>query len=332
MLYLVARFAGNFVRNFSPEWGFIPEIAVALMIFRSRIRLMVNFMKFFYLDKKDRIIAWFTLRNSLAVAAVLAVLLALPLRNESVSGRFVLEPSHIVEIRARVAGTISQLDAEEGQQVQSGSVLATLRNLPLQSGLEYTKTRLSLASERAKAASIRYTDYGLALKEKEGLVGEVEQLSNMESALHITSPMVGTVITARVQDLLGSTVKEGQQLLQIADLSSMRARIYISEYDLYKVRQGERARLQVQGMLNTWAAQIVSVAVWPTEIDSRLVGHVELQGMIHPHFYVVELRIQNPDAILRPGMIGLARVYGQHRSLLSLGWETILNFFGRKVW
>ena len=82
------------------------------MIFRSRIRSLVNFMKFLYLDKKDRIIAWFTLRNALAVATVLAVLLALPLRNESVSGRFVLEPSDIVEIRARVAGTISQLDAE----------------------------------------------------------------------------------------------------------------------------------------------------------------------------------------------------------------------------
>ena len=27
VLYIVARFAGNFVRNFSPEWGFVPEIA-----------------------------------------------------------------------------------------------------------------------------------------------------------------------------------------------------------------------------------------------------------------------------------------------------------------
>lgn len=52
ILYVVARFAGNIVRNFSPEWGFIPEILVALLIFRSRIRLLGNFMKFLYLDKK----------------------------------------------------------------------------------------------------------------------------------------------------------------------------------------------------------------------------------------------------------------------------------------
>ena len=33
------------------------------MIFRSRIRLLVNFMKFVYLDKKDRIAGWFTARR-----------------------------------------------------------------------------------------------------------------------------------------------------------------------------------------------------------------------------------------------------------------------------
>jgi len=332
VLYVVARFAGNIVRNFSPEWGFVPEIAVALMIFRSRIQSLVNFMKFFYLDKKDRIVDWFTPRKSLAVATVLAVLLALPLWHESVSGRFLLEPAHMAVIHARVAGTVTQLDAEEGQQVTPGAVLATLRNTPLQSGVEHTKSRLSLASERAKVASLHYADYGLALKEKEGLANQVQQLADMESALQITSPIAGTVITPRVQDLLGSTAKEGQELLQVADLSSMRARIYISEYDLYKIRKDAKARLQVQGMFYTWAAQIVSMAVRPTEIDSRLLGKVELQGMNPPHFYVVDLLVQNPEGILKPGMTGIARVYGRRRSLLGLGWEIILNFFGRKVW
>ena len=26
VLYIMARFMGNIVRNFSPEWGFIPEL------------------------------------------------------------------------------------------------------------------------------------------------------------------------------------------------------------------------------------------------------------------------------------------------------------------
>jgi len=198
--------------------------------------------------------------------------------------------------------------------------------------VEYAKSQLSVAYERAKAASLHYEDYGLALKEEEGLIGEVGQLSDMESELQITSPIAGTVITPRIRDLLGSTVKEGQELLEVADLSSMRARIYISEYDLYKIRMDAIARLQVQGMFQTWQARIVSMAARPTEIDEHLSGKVELQGMNPPHFYVVDLRVQNPEGILKPGMMGIARAYGRRRSLIGLGWEIILNFFGRKVW
>jgi multidrug efflux pump subunit AcrA (membrane-fusion protein) len=154
----------------------------------------------------------------------------------------------------------------------------------------------------------------------------------MDSALEVTSPIEGTVVTPRVHELLGSYLKEGQELLEVADLSSLRARIYISEYDLYKIRQSAKARLQVQGLLKTWPAQITLVAARPTEIDSRLVGKVELQGMNPPHFYIVGLIVQNPDGTLKPGMAGVARVYGHRRSLLGLGWETFSNFWGRKLW
>ena len=332
VLYVVARFAGNMVRNFSPEWGFIPEIAVALLIFRPRIRSLVNLMKFFYLDKKDRIVAWFTPRHSLAVASALVIFFALPLWHESASGRFLLEPAHLAIVRARVPGIVTQLDAEEGQRVAPGETLATLRNLPLQSDFEEAKTNLLLATDRAKAASLHYSDFGAALKEREGLTGQFRQISAMDSALEVTSPIEGTVVTPRVHEMLGGYLKEGQELLEVADLSSLRARIYVSEYDLYKIRQSANGRLQVQGLLGTWPAQIVSMAARPTEIDERLAGKVKLRGMNPPHFYIVDLVVQNPDGTLKPGMAGIARIYGRRRSLLGLGWQAFSNFWARKIW
>ena len=289
-------------------------------------------MKFFYLDKKDRIIAWFTPRHSLAVVAAIVIFLALPLWHESASGRFLLEPAHLAVVRARVPGVITQLDAEEGQRVARGETLATLRNLPLESDFEGTKTNLLLAGDRAKAASLHYSDFGQALKEREGLAGQFQQISAMDSALEVTSPIAGTVVTPRVREFLGSYLKEGQELLEVADLSSLRARIYISEYDLYKVRQSTNGRLMVQGSFKTWPAQIVSIAARPTEIDERLTGKVELRGLNPPHFYIVDLVVQNPNGTLKPGMAGVARIYGRRRSLLGLGWETFANFWGRKLW
>src|SRR5206468_11716323 len=52
VLYVVARFAGNIFRNFNPTWSFVPELGVAALVFRSRIRLLMNFLQFVYLDKK----------------------------------------------------------------------------------------------------------------------------------------------------------------------------------------------------------------------------------------------------------------------------------------
>jgi putative peptide zinc metalloprotease protein len=332
ILYLVARFAGNVVRNFSPEWGFIPEISVAVLIFRSRIRLLGNFMKFVYLDKKDRIRAWFTPVHSLAVAAGTLLLLALPMFRDSVSGRFVLEPLHTEVSRARVPGTVTDVFVEEGQRVAAGTSLATLRNLVLQSDFEQTRAKLLMAAERAKAASLHYADYGSTLKEHERLVSELQQLSLKNAELQLTSPISGVVITPRVQDLLGSYVTEGQEILRVADLSALRARIYISEYDLSRVHDSALATLEVGGTLKKWRAQTVSIAPSPTEMDPNLQGSGNLKGTNPPHFYLVNLIVPNPDSTLKPGMTGYARVYGSRRSALGAARRSISDFLGRKLW
>ncbi len=332
VLYVVARFVGNVARNFSPEWGFIPEIAMALLIFRSRIRTLVNFMKFVYLDKKDRIIAWFTPQHSLGVAALGILFLALPLWHDSVTGRFMLEPLQTATIRARVPGAVKQIFVEEGQQVAAGQPLAVLRNLPMQSEYEQAGARLSMANERANAASLHYTEYGLALKDREQFAAQAFQLSSRNAELLLNSPISGIVLTPRVRDLTGSYLAEGGPLLQVADLSQFRARIYVSEYDLYKIQKSAQAKLQVQGLLKKWQAQIVSIAPRPTEMDPKLLGEVELKGMNPPHFYLVDLVVQNPDLALKPGMIGVARVYAERRSIVGMGWEMVSNFWGRKLW
>jgi putative peptide zinc metalloprotease protein len=332
VLYIVARFAGNIVRNFSPEWGFIPELAVAGLIFRSRIRLLVNFMKFVYLDKKDRVLAWFTPRHTAAAATVVAALLALPVWHEAVSGKYLLEPVNSAVVRVRVPGTVVQIYVEEGQKIAVGTPLALLQNLPLQSEYEDLRAKLVLASDRANAASFHYADYGSALKEREQLTAQVHQLSEMNVALELTSPISGTVVTPKVRDLLGSYLTAGSQVLEVADLSSLRARIYISEYDLNKIKPGARARLQLEGLLRKWAAQAVYVAARPVEMDPRLSSESELKGLNPPHYYLVDLQVNNPNLALRPGMTGIARVYGERRSLAGMAAESITNFWGRKFW
>ena len=170
-----------------------------------------------------------------------------------------------------------------------------------------------MASERAKAASLHYVDYGSTLKEHERLASELQQLSSENAELQLTSPISGLVITPRVQDRLGSYVTEGQEILKVADLSAMRARIYISEYDLFRVQDSALATLEVGGTLKKWRAQTVSIAPKPTEMDPNLQGSSNLKGTNPPHFYFVDLLVPNPDSTLKPGMTGM------HASTASIG-------------
>jgi putative peptide zinc metalloprotease protein len=332
VLYVVARFVGNIFRNFNPDWSFIPELATAGLIFRSRIRLLVNFMKFVYLDKKDLVRAWFTPRRSLVIAATIAAVLLLPLRHDSVAGRFVLEPSTRALVRAIVPGIVTRVYADEGQSVDAGYPLLRLRNLPLQTRLAHSEADYSVASGHARSAALRYGDFGSAVKEQERLARQTSELSSEAANLDLKSPIPGIVLTPRVSDRLGAYVTAGTELTEIADLSQLRARIYVSEHDMYKLRVGSPATLEVQGIFRNWRARALTISPVSAEADPRLAGQSQYQGMRPPNFYSADLLVANPDGKLKPGMSGTARIYGRRQSLAGLMWQETMNFVGRKIW
>jgi multidrug efflux pump subunit AcrA (membrane-fusion protein) len=286
------------------------------------------------LDKKDRILAWFTPRHTAVTAVALGLLLAIPVWKESVVGKFVLEPVNQAVVRAHVPGTVSKIYVQEGEQVAQGSLLAVLSNLPLQSGLDDAHARLVLASANAKQAALNYQGYGNALIEKQQSERQYGQVSEMNSALEMKAPLTGTVMTPKVQDQLGSYLKSGTELLEIADLSQMKARIFTSEYDMYKIRVGQAARLQLGGMLRRTDGQVVLVSVRPTEPPPWAAEEAgkEAASIGLQQYYFVDILVPNPGDELKPGMTGVARVYGSRRSLGGMALEGIRNFWGRKLW
>ncbi len=113
----------------------------------------------------------------------------------------------------------------------------------------------------------------------------------------------------------------------------MRARIYVSEYDLYKCQVGAAARVQIDGMLKIQDAQAQDITQASRELDPSLSGDNKLKGLNPPNFYLVDLVLNNPDGRMKPGLTGLARLYGhRRRSIAGLCWEAIAHFAGRKLW
>jgi putative peptide zinc metalloprotease protein len=332
ILFVLARLVGNIFRNFDPAWSFIPELATAAIIFRSRIRTLVNFMKFVYLDKKDRVIAWFASRRGWPIAAAAALLLLLPLWHDSVKGQFVLEPAQTAVVRNFVAGTVARVYVGEGTRVQAGERLVGLRNVPLQSEFARAQADYEVASIKARSAVLHYGDFGAADQQRNALSTQANVLQTEASGLEVVSPISGVVLTPRLADQMGSYAPEGTTLAEVGNLSRMRARIFVSEHDLYKVAVGSPARIQVDGLWGKVNARVISIAPRSSNIDPALATENTYKGLQPPNFYVAQIEMGNPDGRLKPGMIGDARIYGERRSLVGLFWQQGWRFFARKLW
>lgn len=332
VLYVFASFIGNIARNFSADWGFLFEFGTAFMIFRGRLRTLWNFMKFVYLDKKDRATAWLTPPRKLALTAAGIIFVLLPIWHESAVARFTLEASNVSVVRALVAGTVAQVYADEGQAVQAGSLILRLRNVGLDSKLARSQSELDLATQKAQSSLIHYTDFGSAGTDRERWGQQTQQLNSQVASLAVKSPISGVVVTPRIGDKVGTHVSEGDELAEVADVSRMRARIYVSEFEMYKFNANSPARLQVDGLLGKHDARTVNVAPLSSDIAPGLIDLSKYQGQLAPKFYVFDLLVENPGGAMRPGMVGTARVYGQRRSLAGLTARTVWEFIGRKVW
>lgn len=332
VLYIIARFVGNVFRNFSPEWSFVPELATAGLIFRSRIRTLVNFMKFVYLDKKDRVRAWFTPRRSIALAGIIIALTLVPLWHETGDGRFVLEAANRAVVRNLVPGTVTKVYADEGQPITARAPLVRLRNVALESKLARSQADYEVANAIAATALLRNADLGAALKDRERLARQTEDFASEVAELDLRSPISGVVLTPRVGDRLGAYLVEGTELVEVADLDTLRAHIYLSEHDMYKLRPDSYARLQIDGTFGLREARVLTVAPESAQIPPGLIDLTKYKGLRPPHFYVADLLVDNQGGHLKPGMIGTARFYGKKTSLARLAWRSVADFVGRKIW
>lgn len=332
VLYIVARFVGNAFRNFNPDWSFIPELGTAAIIFRSRIRALVNFMKFVYLDKKDRVLAWFTPQRSLAVGAVTIIFLLLPLWRETTEGPFLLEPAESAVVRSMVPGLVTEVNADEGVTVNAGQTVARLRNIGLESQLAHSQADYQVASARANAAVMRYADAGPAAQDRDRLSQQTRELGSAVKNLELRSPISGVVLTPRAGDHVGTYVDAGTELLEVADLTTLRARLYVSEHDMYKLKADAPARIQINGVFGTRPARTVTISHVSSQVAPGLIDTTKYQGLRPPNFYLVDLLVENSDGDLKPGMNGTARLYGKRKSLGAFAWQSVANFAGRKIW
>ncbi len=332
LLFVVVRFVYNIAHSYSPDWAFVLGLYLAWLVFKGRILTLGRFMKVVYLDKKDRVAAWLDTRKKMALAVAAVIVLFAPVWRETVDGPFIVEPARRAVLRATVPGTVIAVKASEGDRVAAGAPVLQLRNLALESSAGWVASEAQLASARTTEAQLRYADYGVAESRAQQLATRRRLLQGQVAALTIVSPIDGIVATPRLQDRLGSYLTEGQQVAEIYDPASLRARIYLPEAFVRKVRVGTPVALRPDGAISSLPATVTAISPAPSKVEAGLGEMQEYKGVQNLQFYPVTVSVESGASRLRDGTAGYGKILVRRRSLAGMSAEAVYDFLRRKLW
>jgi putative peptide zinc metalloprotease protein len=331
LLIAVIRFCDHVFAKYSPQWAFLPALALALVIFRSRLRKLARFMQTVYLDKRDRVHAFLTPMRAGAMAAVVLIVVLAPLWHETMTARYLLEPVRLAVVRTTVPGRVMAVLAQEGQSVQAGDALVRMSNAEVDSARAVSGKEFALTNMKRVQAQLTHGDLRSMIEEQARAATEADIAREQSDALYPRAPIDGVVTTARLADLTGSYLSAGTKITDIADTRQMRARVFIPEFAVGRVRPGARASLLTDGSFSARGGLVEGIEPIAGQIPEGLMSTEQIKGAVGLEYYIADVVVPN-DGRLRDGMSGTAKIVVRRTSLLRLAATAIRDFVQRKIW
>ncbi len=222
-------------------------------------------------------------------------------------------PLREASILAEVTGTVARVNAGLGELVTEGHVLleidpalyrARLREAEsLEESAEIGRRKAKKDLERAEGLFDRGTLSDSELEGSRSRAAEaaaalwrakaaVEDARKRLASAVLKAPFTGRV-GSRPPDP-GSTVNLGAPLVTLVDIERVRVTAAVSEQDLPRIRLGDAAGLRVQGIPRSGFEGRVTAIGPVADPETRQ--------------YPVEITVENPDAVLKGGMVARVEV------------------------
>jgi HlyD family secretion protein len=244
-----------------------------------------------------------------------------------------IQPEIEVKISPEVSGEIIALPVKEGQIVHKGDLLLRIKPDAYRAQVEEQEAALSsaqaasatqkaqLAKAQAdfqrsqhlfearlipesdrKAAQTNYEIAQSALNASQFDIqrsaGALRQINDALSKTTIVAPSDGSIssLSSRLGErVVGTSQFAGTEVMRIADLTSMEARVNVNENDIVNVKVGDTARISVDAYPDRKIAGVVR------EIASTATtNNAGTQEQVTN--FEVKIRVNDPSVHLRPGM------------------------------
>ena len=253
-----------------------------------------------------------------------------------------IQPEVQVKINAEVSGEIIALPVREGDQVRKGQLLVRIKPDAYQAQYERSLASLRINEANLRKAEAEYRrmsemynkqlvsdaefDISKASFESAKASFDQSQASVRESKetldkTTIYSPMTGVVsqlLSEIGERVSGSTFTRGTEIMTIADLARMEARVEVGENDVVLVSLGDTAKIEVDSYPNrTFVGKVTQIA--NTAKSTGLGTQEEITN------FEVRILIERPDTVeFRPGMSMTADIQTEtHASVLTVPIQSV---------
>jgi putative peptide zinc metalloprotease protein len=331
LLFTVSRFAYNVFTSYAPEWGVLPGVGVFLLIFRSRIKNLLRFMKIVSLDKREWLRSRLATRKAAFIAAVILLAALIPIWPDRIEARCSIKPAARAIVRAEVPGFVREMKVQEGDRVETGQVLAVLHNPEVESVAARARVEMITAQADYSRAQLSYASLGSTMARRDEMEKR-ERLARAErERLVLKAPIAGVVTTRNPQDEVGAYREAGETVVDVAGSGGSIAEAYVPESDLRNLRVGQTAALYVDELNRVKSGKVVRLSAEATQLASGLMHVQDYKGLEPPKYYVADIELDSA-VVVRDQATATAKINVGHISAATILRRGVRDFLGRKLW
>ena len=271
---------------------------------------------------------------------------------ETVKANGRIQPIVQVTISPEVSGEIIELPVKEGQKVNKGDLLVKIKPDFYTAALNQAKANYqsALAGKAQAAAGLEKAEaefkrnkelydhhlisesdyvgfkasYDIAEAQLESSKDQVEnakaQVASSQDSLDkttIVSPLTGTISKLNSElgeRVLGTVQNAGTEIMSIADLNDMEARVDIGEMDVVLIQPGQKARLEVDAFKDRkFTGCVTQIANSSEDMNSRSAAMASSSSAQEATKFEVRIRISEKE-YFRPGMSVTAEIETRYRT------------------
>jgi RND family efflux transporter MFP subunit len=262
-----------------------------------------------------------TRRWALGSAAALVLLAVLPW-NVRVSGPARVVPGRRIPVTAAVEGVVESVAHREGDAVPAGTVIATLRDDAYRAAMVEARA----AEQIADAEVSRHRSEGnapalfQAAARRDEMRARAALAEEKLERTRLRAPEAGVILTPRLEERVGQLLPAGAEFAVLAEPSAVLIEVAVPERDASLLAAGQKVDVKVNSYpYRTFPGTVV-----------HLGAAVREEG--EERFVIAEARVENAAGLLRPGMLGKAKVSTGTQRLLRVVLRKPAQWLWSRLW